>query len=144
MVTLDAAGHLATAALPSSAMDGGATASATENGSGIGSGDSITSEDLADGVVTAAKLGLANTAYVAADGATALDNCDALIAKMAEATGPALVVLGPGTYDCDDRQVVGPGAVSLQGTDRKRTTITGSLEDPSGLEGLVVLGTGRC
>ena len=152
VVTSDAAGNLATGGvIAPAALDGGTLAAGSVTSASLAddavtenaiAADSVGSEASADGAVTAAKLGLANTAFVAADGATAGDNCDALIDALAEATGPAVVVLGPGIYDCGDRQVVVPAGVSLRGTDRKRTTISGSLEDPSGLEGLVVLGDG--
>ena len=127
VVTSDAAGNLAT----SGTMAAG---SVTEGAIAEGV---VGADALADGAVTAAKLGLANTAFVAADGATALDDCDALIDALADATGPAVVVLGPGTYDCGARRVVVPADVSLRGTDRKRTRITGD-----GLDGLLVLGDG--
>ncbi len=131
VVTSDAAGNLAT----SGTMAAG---SVTE---GAIAEDVVDAGALADGAVTAAKLGLANTAFVAADGATALDDCDALIDALADATGPAVVVLGPGTYDCGERQVVVPDGVELRGAGRKTTTITGALDDPGGFGGVVALGS---
>ena len=53
-------------------------------------------------------------------------------------TSPAVVVLGPGTYDCGDWQVVVPDQVHLRGSGRSVTTISGSLDN--GLEGVVALG----
>ncbi len=103
---------------------------------------SVASADLADGSVTATKLGLTNTAYVAAGGGTALDNCDALIAVLAGSTGPALVVVGPGSYDCDDQQLMVPDGVHLKGAGRNATAISGAFDDGSGLQGLVALGVG--
>ena len=49
-----------------------------------------------------------------------------------------MVVVGPGSYDCDDRQVVVPAGVHLRGSGRNVTTISGRLDD--GLEGVVELG----
>ncbi len=144
-MTSDAAGNLATGGVAAAALaDGSVTSEAladdavTESALAEGS---VGADALADGAVTAAKLGLANTAFVAADWATAWDNCDALIAALADATGPAVVVLGPGTYDCGDRQVVVPDGVELRGAGRKTTTIAGALDDPGGFEGVVALGS---
>ena len=102
----------------------------------------VTGAALADGAVTAAKLGLANTTFVAADGFGAIDNCDGLIDALSAASGPAAVVLGPGLYDCGNRQVRVPAGVLLRGSGSGVTTIAGQLDDPSGAEGVVSLGDG--
>ena len=148
MVTTDANGNLATQALAASGFAAGSATDSQIGTSKIGAtsrgglAGPVTSADLDDGAVTAAKLGIANTGYVEAASANPLDNCDALIAKLAETTGPALVVLGPGRYDCGRRQVRVPAGVELRGSGSPVTTLLGTLDHKSGLEGLVRLASG--
>ncbi len=59
----------------------------------------IVNADISDGAVSAATLGLANTIFIE-DTGTPTDNCTDLLDALTGLTGPAAVVLGPGTYDC--------------------------------------------
>ncbi len=96
----------------------------------------VTAQKIADGAVTAAKLGLANMTFIEDSGSDTA-NCDALLTALSGLTGPATVVLGPGTYDCGSSPVVLPAEVGLIGSGRKFTTIKGSVADNS--DGLVRL-----
>lgn len=117
-------GSVGNADLASNAVTG----AKVENGSLAGA-------DLADGTVGAAKLGLANTTFIDDTGSD-IGNCDDLRDALTGLTGPAAVVLGPGTYACGTNPVVLSPRVSLIGSGRNLTTITGSVE---GLDGLVRL-----
>ena len=101
----------------------------------------ITGAKLADGAVTAAKLGLLDKTFVEALGPADSDNGDTLIAEMASITGPATVVLGPGTYDCQAQVVSLPAGVSLVGSGRETTAIVGGFITVSN-QGLVDMGSG--
>jgi hypothetical protein len=95
---------------------------------------SVTGADIADRAIGAAKLGLANTIYIE-DSGTPMDNCTDLLDALAGLTGPAAVVLGPGTYDCGLDPVVLPPQVSLIGSGRNLSTITGSVNGLVRLQG---------
>ena len=98
------------------------------------SDNAVSTPKLRDGAVTAAKLGLVNTFFIDDSGDDAA-NCTALLAALASAVGPAAVVLGPGTYACGSNAVVIPAGVSLIGSGRNLTAITGTVIG----NGLVVL-----
>ncbi len=101
----------------------------------------VTGNKIADGAIAAAKLGLIGTVFVEADGLSDTDNCDSLIAALSGLAGPAVVALGPGTYDCQTQSVIVPANVALIGSGRNVTTITGSLGTPF-VQGLVSLNSG--
>jgi hypothetical protein len=86
---------------------------------------SIAGVDLANGAVTAAKLGLARTTYIQ-DSGNAAANCAALLDALDGLTGPAAVVLGPGTFDCGGEAVELTANVSLIGSGQNLTVVTGS------------------
>ena len=88
--------------------------------------DAVTGSKIAEGAVGAAHLGLARTHYVDAPGPGFDVDCRDLIGKLASLTGPAVVFLGPGVYDCGDQPVEVGYKVSLIGSGRNSTTITGS------------------
>jgi hypothetical protein len=93
---------------------------------------SIAGVDLANGAVTAAKLGLARTHFIEDSGADAA-NCQTLRDTLDGLVGPAAVLLGPGTYDCGANSVTIPSGVSLIGSGRNLTTITGNVASFDGL-----------
>jgi hypothetical protein len=95
----------------------------------------IGNADLADGAIGPAKQGLANTIYLE-DTGSVTDNCADLRDALAGLTGPAVVVLGPGTFDCGFSPVIVGSQVSLIGSGQNITTITGRLD---GIDGLVRL-----
>ena len=101
----------------------------------------ITGAKLADATVTADKIGILNTVFVEAAGPSDTDNCNALIAALAGATGPAAVFLGPGTYDCQAQQVIVPAGVALTGSGQTVTSIVGSVGTVT-TEALVEVGDG--
>ena len=91
----------------------------------------VTSSRLADGAVSAAKMGLANTIFVEAAGPAETDNCNALLDALVEAVGasaanPVVIVLGPGTYDCGSNPIALNPFVELRGASRRTTRIMGS------------------
>jgi len=98
--------------------------------------DAVTAAKIADGAVGAAKLGLARTIYLEDSGSDTV-NCDNLRGALEALVGPAALVLGPGTFDCQRHNILLPNQVSLIGSGQNLTTITGS---ESGASGLVRLG----
>ena len=95
----------------------------------------VTSSRLADGAVSAAKFGIANTVHIDDQGNPSA-NCTELRNVLAGLTGPAAVVLGPGTYDCGSNHVLLTSGISLIGAGRNLVTITGTQ---TSLDGLVRL-----
>jgi hypothetical protein len=91
----------------------------------------IAGVDMADGAVTAAKLGLARTTYIE-DSGNDTANCTALLAALDGLAGPAVVVLGPGTFACGTSPVVLPAGVSLVGSGENVTTVSGNVPTVSG------------
>jgi hypothetical protein len=91
---------------------------------------------LANGAVTAAKLGLARTSYIE-DSGNNVANRVALRAALDGLSGPAAVVLGPGTFACGASPVVIPPGVSLIGAGQALTTIAGGIDGVDGLVRLV-------
>ena len=96
---------------------------------------------IADRAVTAAKLSIANTVFIE-DSGDAVVNCDALLDALASLTGPGVILLGPGVYDCQANSVLLTSGVSLIGVGRNFVTITGDIQDLApqvGLQGDNVL-----
>ena len=94
--------------------------------------DAVTKRKIADGAVGAAQLGLAHTVYLE-DSGSDTDNCYKLLDVLDGLAGPAAVVLGPGTFDCQKNNILLPSRVSLIGAGQNLTTITGSNSGSSGL-----------
>ena len=84
----------------------------------------VVGDKIADGAVSAAKLGIANTVFVEDSGDNVL-NCTNLMDALAAATAPDAVVLGPAVFGCGTNLVSVPAGVSLIGTSRSATTISG-------------------
>ena len=95
----------------------------------------VSAAKLGDGAVAAAKLGLINTTYIE-DSGDAVANCTALLDALSGLTGPAALVLGPGTFDCGANRVVLTNGISLIGAGRGLTKIVGAV---GGDEGVVQL-----
>jgi hypothetical protein len=85
----------------------------------------VAKRKIAEGAVGAAQLGLARTYYLE-DSGSETDNCYKLRDLLDGIDGPAAVVLGPGTYDCQRSGFLLPSHVSLIGSGQNLTTITGS------------------
>lgn len=92
----------------------------------------VNAAKIEDGAISAAKLGIANTWFIE-DSGNDTTNCTRLRNRLSAVIGPAVIVLGPGTFDCGTNQVSVPGDVGLVGSGENATTITGAHTSTGGL-----------
>ena len=112
--------------IPNAAVTAGKIADGAVNKIKLADG-AVVGAKLAPGAVTPDKLNIANTIFIE-DSGSAVDNCTALLDALNGLTGPATVVLGPGTFDCGTTPLIVTSEITLRGAGRHATTIKGSVE----------------
>ena len=94
--------------------------------------DAVNRFKIADRAVSAGKLDIADTVFIE-DSGDPVANCAALLTALGSLSGPAALLLGPGTYDCENNSIILPTGTSLIGAGRNLVTIVGGVDDEPAL-----------